>query len=121
VVGQPDAVGGLVEGVAGRVHGRGVHRQDDGRPAARGGVHSRTIEVLDQRGIADRFLSQGQVAQVAQFAGPPLDISDFSTRHNYGLGLWQNRIERILAGWVGELAASAVRPWAGSTRRAPRS
>src|SRR6266540_5740846 len=35
VVGQPDAVGGLVEGVAGRVHGRGVHRQDDGRLAAR--------------------------------------------------------------------------------------
>ena len=30
MVGQPDAVGGLVEGVAGRVHGRGVHRQDDG-------------------------------------------------------------------------------------------
>ena len=26
-----------------------------------GGLHSRTIEVLDQRGIADRFLSQGQV------------------------------------------------------------
>src|SRR5215218_2167378 len=35
VVGQPDAVGGLIEGVAGRVHGRGVHRQDDGRLAAR--------------------------------------------------------------------------------------
>ena len=34
----------------------------------------------------------------------PLDISDFPTRHNYGLGLWQNHIERILAGWVGELA-----------------
>jgi hypothetical protein len=32
-----------------------------------------------------------------------LDISDFPTRHNYGLGLWQNHIERILAGWVGEL------------------
>ncbi len=30
MVGQPDAGGGLVEGVAGRVHGRGVHRQDDG-------------------------------------------------------------------------------------------
>src|SRR5207247_10622808 len=68
-----------------------------------GGLHSRTIEVLDQRGIADRFLSQGQVAQVAQFAGTPLDISDFPTRHNYGLGLWQNHIERILAGWVLEL------------------
>src|SRR6266849_3647048 len=68
-----------------------------------GGLHSRTIEVLDQRGIADRFLSQGQVAQVAQFAMTPLDISDFPTRHNYGLGLWQNHIERILAGWVDEL------------------
>ncbi len=68
-----------------------------------GGLHSRTIEVLDQRGIADRFLAEGQTAQVAAFAGTSLDISDFPTRHNYGLGLWQNHIERILAGWVDEL------------------
>jgi 2-polyprenyl-6-methoxyphenol hydroxylase-like FAD-dependent oxidoreductase len=68
-----------------------------------GGLHARTIEVFDQRGIADRFLSQGQVAQVAGFAGVPLDISDFPTQHPYGLGLWQKHIERILAGWVGEL------------------
>ena len=74
-----------------------------------GGLHSRTIEVLDQRGIADRFLSQGQVAQVAGFARIPLDISDFPTRHPYGLGLWQNHIERILAGWVGELAVRIYR------------
>lgn len=74
-----------------------------------GGLHSRTIEVLDQRGIADRFLSQGQVAQVAGFAWFPLDISDFPTRHNYGLALWQNHIERILAGWVGELAVPIYR------------
>jgi 2-polyprenyl-6-methoxyphenol hydroxylase-like FAD-dependent oxidoreductase len=74
-----------------------------------GGLHSRTIEVLDQRGIADRFLSEGQVAQVAAFAGVPLDISDFPTRHNYGLGLWQNHIERILAGWVGELPVKFYR------------
>src|SRR5438876_3159000 len=74
-----------------------------------GGLHSRTIEVLDQRGIADRFLSQGQVAQVAAFAGTPLDISDFPTRHPYGLGLWQNHIERILAGWVDELALAIYR------------
>jgi 2-polyprenyl-6-methoxyphenol hydroxylase-like FAD-dependent oxidoreductase len=79
-------------------------------PGARaGGLHSRTIEVLDQRGIADRFLSQGQVAQVAGFAGVSLDISDFPTRQNYGLGLWQNHIERILAGWVGELAVTIHR------------
>jgi 2-polyprenyl-6-methoxyphenol hydroxylase-like FAD-dependent oxidoreductase len=74
-----------------------------------GGLHSRTIEVLDQRGIADRFLAEGQVAQVAGFAGTRLDISDFPTRHNYGLGLWQNHIERILAGWVGELAVTIYR------------
>ena len=74
-----------------------------------GGLHSRTIEVLDQRGIADRFLSQGQVAQVARFHMIPLDISDFPTRHNYGLGLWQNHIERILAEWVGELAVTIYR------------
>ncbi len=74
-----------------------------------GGLHSRTIEVLDQRGIADRFLSQGQVAQVGSFALIPLDISDFPTRHNYGLGLWQDRIERILAAWVGELAVPIYR------------
>lgn len=68
-----------------------------------GGLHSRTIEVLDQRGIADRFLAEGQKAQVAGFGSVRLDISDFPTRHNYGLGLWQNHIERILAGWVKEL------------------
>src|SRR5690349_13184674 len=68
-----------------------------------GGLHSRTIEELDQRGIADRFISEGQVAQVAGFAWIRLDISDFPTRHNYGLGLRQKHIERILAGWVDEL------------------
>jgi 2-polyprenyl-6-methoxyphenol hydroxylase-like FAD-dependent oxidoreductase len=67
------------------------------------------IEMFDQRGIADRFLSQGQVAQVAGFSMIPLDISDFPTRHNYGLGLWQSHIERILAGWVGELQVPICR------------
>jgi 3-(3-hydroxy-phenyl)propionate hydroxylase len=74
-----------------------------------GGLHSRTIEVFDQRGIADRFLSQGQVAQVAGFAWIRLDISDFPTRHPYGLALRQDRIERILAGWVDELRVRIYR------------
>jgi 3-(3-hydroxy-phenyl)propionate hydroxylase len=75
-----------------------------------GGLHARTIEVLDQRGLADRFLSQGQVAQVCRFAGTTLlDISDFPTRHNYGLALWQSHIERILAGWVSELEVPVYR------------
>jgi 2-polyprenyl-6-methoxyphenol hydroxylase-like FAD-dependent oxidoreductase len=74
-----------------------------------GGLHSRTIEVLDQRGIADRFLAQGQVAQIAGFAWIRLDMSDFPTRHPYGLALWQNQIERILADWVGELGIPIYR------------
>jgi 3-(3-hydroxy-phenyl)propionate hydroxylase len=73
-----------------------------------GGLHSRTIEVLDQRGIAERFLSQGQVFPVVHFH-IPLDISDFPTRHNYVVGLWQNHIERIMAEWVGELAVTIYR------------
>jgi 2-polyprenyl-6-methoxyphenol hydroxylase-like FAD-dependent oxidoreductase len=67
-----------------------------------GGLHARTIEIFDQRGIADRFLAEGQIAQVAAFAGTRLDISDAPTRHPYGLGLRQKHIERILAGWVDE-------------------
>ncbi|HEV3072369.1 MAG TPA: FAD-dependent monooxygenase [Solirubrobacteraceae bacterium] len=68
-----------------------------------GGFHSRTIEVLDQRGIADRFLAEGQVAQAAMFATTVLDMSDFPTRHPYSLGIWQNQIERIMAAWIAEL------------------
>lgn len=74
-----------------------------------GGLHARTIEVLDQRGIADRFLSEGKLAQLAGFAWNPLDISDFPTRHNHGLALSQHHIERILAGWVEELAVTIHR------------
>ncbi len=68
-----------------------------------GGFNSRTIEVLDQRGVADRFLAEGQVAQVAMFAATTLDTSDFPTRHPYWLGIFQNQIERIMAAWIAEL------------------
>jgi 2-polyprenyl-6-methoxyphenol hydroxylase-like FAD-dependent oxidoreductase len=74
-----------------------------------GGLHSRTIEVLDQRGIADRFLSQGQKHHAVSFNQIRLDISDSPTRHNYLLGLWQNHIERILAEWVGGLTVPIYR------------
>jgi len=68
-----------------------------------GGFHSRTIEVLDQRGVADRFLAEGQVAQASMFGMTVLDMSDFPTRHPYSLGIWQNQIERIMAAWIAEL------------------
>jgi 3-(3-hydroxy-phenyl)propionate hydroxylase len=74
-----------------------------------GGLHSRTIELLDQRGIAERFLSQGKVMQVAGFAMIRLDISDFPTRHNYGVALGQEGIERLLAAWVSDLSVPIYR------------
>jgi 3-(3-hydroxy-phenyl)propionate hydroxylase len=73
------------------------------------GLHSRTIEVLDQRGVVDRFLAEGRAVQVQAFAGVPLDISDFPTRHNYGMALLQSHFERILAGWLDELGVSILR------------
>jgi 2-polyprenyl-6-methoxyphenol hydroxylase-like FAD-dependent oxidoreductase len=85
-------------------------RPNQDLPGSRaGGLHSRTIEILDQRGIANRFLAEGQKAQVTGFAGVTFDISTFPTRHPYSLGLWQKHIERILAGWVDELAVSLYR------------
>jgi 2-polyprenyl-6-methoxyphenol hydroxylase-like FAD-dependent oxidoreductase len=69
-----------------------------------GGLHCRTIELFDQRGIAERFLSQGQIFKLAPFADGTLDISDLPTRHNYFLALFQDRIERTLADWVAELS-----------------
>src|SRR4051794_8279990 len=65
-----------------------------------GGFHSRSLEILDQRGIADRFLAEGQVVQAARFGDITLDLSNFPTRFPHSLGLFQNHIERILLGWV---------------------
>jgi 3-(3-hydroxy-phenyl)propionate hydroxylase len=65
--------------------------------------------VLDQRGVADRFVSAGQTHPFVGYAGMFLDISDFPTRHNYVLALWQKDIEDILARWVDELGVSMLR------------
>ncbi|HEX4493542.1 MAG TPA: FAD-dependent monooxygenase [Acidimicrobiia bacterium] len=74
-----------------------------------GGLHARTIEVLDQRGIAERFVAAGQQYPKVGFAGVALDITDFPTRHNYLLGLWQRDFEPILAAWVVELGVPFLR------------
>ena len=86
---------------------RRANQELDGRRA--GGLHSRTLEVLDQRGIADRFVSAGRTHPFVGYAGTSLAISDFPTRHNYVLALWQKDIEVILAGWVDELGVSILR------------
>ena len=84
-----------------------VERRDDHvmAEARAGGLHSRTIEVLDQRGVADRFLAAGQPVQVATFGTTVMDMSDFPSRHPYSLALFQNKIEEIMAAWVAELPA----------------
>jgi 2-polyprenyl-6-methoxyphenol hydroxylase-like FAD-dependent oxidoreductase len=68
-----------------------------------GGFHARTIELFDMRGVVDRFLAEGQTAQAAMFGTQLLDMSDFPTRHPYALGIFQNKIERIMAAWIAEL------------------
>jgi 3-(3-hydroxy-phenyl)propionate hydroxylase len=73
------------------------------------GLHARTLEVFDQRGIADRFIEAGTPAQVNGFAGVRFDISDFPSRHPYGLALIQKETERILQGWAQELGVPVVR------------
>ncbi len=86
---------------------RRANQDVDGSRA--GGLLSRTIEVLDQRGVAERFISAGFVVPAHGYAGIPLDISDFPTRHNYVLALWQSKFEPILADWVGELGVPILR------------
>jgi 3-(3-hydroxy-phenyl)propionate hydroxylase len=86
---------------------RRVDQELDGSRA--GGLHARTLEVLDQRGVADRFVAAGDPAPAVGYAYNPLDIGDFPTRHNYTLALWQRDFERILAGWIEELGVAVVR------------
>lgn len=87
-----------------------VERRDspDLESSRAGGLHARTLEVLDQRGIAGRFVSQGQPHPLVHFH-VPLDLRDCPSRHNYTLGLWQRHTERILAEWVAELAVPIYR------------
>jgi 3-(3-hydroxy-phenyl)propionate hydroxylase len=73
------------------------------------GFHARTIEILDQRGIADRFLAEGQTVQALSFGSTPLDVGSLPSRHPYTLGLGQSHVERILLGWVEELGVPVRR------------
>jgi len=68
-----------------------------------GGIHARTIELLDQRGIAGRFLEEGTTIAAATFGSTALPLAGLPTRHPYTLALFQNHIERLLLEWVEEL------------------
>ncbi|WP_328412788.1 FAD-dependent monooxygenase [Nocardia sp. NBC_00403] len=82
----------------------------DGLPARTGesragGIHARTMEILDQRGLLDDLLPQGRRIQAGHFGGLPLDFSDFNTRYPYTLAVLQSVIERELDRRATELGA----------------
>ena len=87
------------------VERRAGHELDGARAR---GIGARTIEVLDQRGVAERFVAEGQALQILSFANVRLDLSDFPSRHPYGLALLQPDFERILAGWIAELGVPVL-------------
>jgi 3-(3-hydroxy-phenyl)propionate hydroxylase len=88
-----------------------VEKRDSAHLAGKraGGLHARTLEIFDQRGIAERFLAEGKKHPALGFSLIQLDLSDFPSRHNYVLGLWQTHVERILGEWVGELGVPIYR------------
>lgn len=73
------------------------------------GFHGRTVELLDQRGIAERFLEAGMTAQVLGFGSTPLDVAALPSRHAYTVGIPQVTVERILLEWVAELGVKVTR------------
>ncbi|GAA0424467.1 FAD-dependent monooxygenase [Streptomyces luteireticuli] len=69
-------------------------------------LHPRSLELLDLRGLADRFLAAGRTVPGWQFAAPlkrPLDFTVLDTRHPYALLLAQSRTEELLARRAEEL------------------
>jgi 2-polyprenyl-6-methoxyphenol hydroxylase-like FAD-dependent oxidoreductase len=67
------------------------------------GMHARTLEVLDQRGVLDRFLAVGEPQSVSHFSGLWLDFDNFESRHPRPLMILQPVIERLLEEWAAEL------------------
>ena len=62
-----------------------------------GGLHARTLEVLDQRGMVEPFLAEGRPLAAGHFSGLPLRLDDLPTRYPYLLVLLQAHVERLLA------------------------
>jgi 2-polyprenyl-6-methoxyphenol hydroxylase-like FAD-dependent oxidoreductase len=61
------------------------------------GLHARSIEVLDQRGLLGRFLELGTQYPVGGFAGIPAPAPDrLDTAHPYLLGIPQPTTDRLL-------------------------
>src|SRR5690348_12296731 len=68
-----------------------------------GGIHARTMEVLDMRGMLAPFLAEGRRLPRGHFAGIPLDFSGLPTRYPFLFSILQRRIERLLEARAREL------------------
>jgi 2-polyprenyl-6-methoxyphenol hydroxylase-like FAD-dependent oxidoreductase len=78
------------------------------------GLHVRSIEILDQRGLLERFLAHGRRFPLGGFfAGitrPLPEGSDgLDTAHGYVLGIPQPIVDRLLAEHAGEVGAEIRR------------
>lgn len=80
------------------------HRAQNGSRAA--GMQPRTIEMLDQRGVVDRFLAAGPPAHLGNFAGIVLDYSSLPTRFPYALNIMQAETEQVLEDLAAELGVA---------------
>ncbi|WP_103339744.1 FAD-dependent monooxygenase [Amycolatopsis sp. CA-126428] len=69
------------------------------------GLHARTLELLDQRGILGPYLAEGTTVPAGLFAKQLLDFSKLETRHPFTLLLLQNRVEVLLEQRGAELGA----------------
>jgi len=83
---------------------RRPNRGVDGSRAA--GMQPRTIEMLDQRGVAERFLAAGPPSNVGNFAGIMLDYSVLPSRFPYAINIMQAETEQILEDVAAELGAA---------------
>lgn len=76
------------------------------------GLHPRSIEILDQRGLLERFLAHGKQypGAAGRFAGiAPLHPVELDTAHDYILGIPQPVTDRLLAERATELGAEIRR------------
>jgi 2-polyprenyl-6-methoxyphenol hydroxylase-like FAD-dependent oxidoreductase len=75
------------------------------------GLHARSIEIMDQRGVLERFLALGQKYPLGGFfAGIPKPAPDrLDTAHPYTLGIPQPVIDRLLAEHAAEAGAEIRR------------
>jgi 2-polyprenyl-6-methoxyphenol hydroxylase-like FAD-dependent oxidoreductase len=68
-------------------------------------LNARSLELLDRRGLVERFLTEGWRVPVTGFAGleAPLSLAELASDHRYTLGIPQTRTEELIEQRAAEL------------------